>query len=561
LSFRLGEERYSHAFRYLEILYKHTCTSQQAGDEEMYKFIGTLFFDCFQVYLRPIRAWMEDGDLTPGDRVFFVSRATGEVDPAKIWQSQFKLRQTQDGKLHAPTFLRALVNKIFTTGKSVVVLKQLKKFSPRHHLESDEPLLNFESVCNTHNLAPFTELFAEAFDAWIQSKHHHASTTLRRILFDSCGLYTSLEALSYIYFMSDGANGAAFTYPIFDKLDKLDPSWNDRFNLTELLHDSFGTLPPVNPDRLRTSVLALSRKNRDIAKYRTKVKVLSIIEIKYNLSWPVQIILNKESLVGYQQIFTFLFQIRRSSHIITRRRLASDTLTTSSSSDERALFYSLRTRLLWFIQTLYYYLSCLVLEPGSSTMRTALKEAIDIDTMINVHSAFMKSTLDKALLGSKLELMHKTILKILDLAIKLEDAETVNASTNKGQREEQENRMDLSMASLGLHTPRKPRQDFKSSTRLSKSPRFANDSSDEDEEKVDLDFSILSSPSKALEVTYVEQLRTMKVDFDRLVRFVASGLKGVARAGAGDEAKSWDTLGEMLEAGLGTTNEFPGSFR
>jgi gamma-tubulin complex component 5 len=538
------------------MLYEYTCASQMAGDEETYKFIGTMFFDCFQVYLRPIRTWMEDGDVTPGDKVFFISETQGEIDPTTIWQSRFRLRQTQDGKLHAPSFLRAAATKIFTTGKSVVVLKQLNRFRPMSYSEALEPHLDFDSVCNStvFSLAPFTELFAEAFDAWIQSKHHHASTTLRKILFDSCGLHTSLEALAYIYFMADGSNGTAFTNPLFDKLDTLDTSWSDQFNLTELLHSSLGTLPPVNTDRLRTKVLPLSRKNRDITLYRKTVKVLSIVEVKYHLSWPIQIILNNASLVGYQRIFTFLFQIRRSLHIISRRRLVSDTLTTSSSSDERSLFYSLRTRLLWFIQTLYYYLSCLVIDPGSSNVRQALKEAVDVDTMIQMHSAFIKSTIEKALLGSKLELIHKTILKILDLAIKLEDAEVANTTSNKEQQEEQQNRMDLSMASLGLHTPRKQRQAFRSSTRLSKSPRFTDDSSDEGE--LDVDFSILSSPQNAHEVTYVSQLRTMKADFDRLARFIASGLKGVARAGGGDEARSWDTLGEMLETGLDNTTEF-----
>jgi gamma-tubulin complex component 5 len=526
-----------------------------AGDAELYKFMGTIFFDCFQVYLLPIRTWMEEGNITPGDKVFFVSEAKGEMDPAAIWQSRFKLRQTQDGKLHAPAFLRAAANKIFATGKSVVILKQLNRYQPMSHSEAQEPPLAFDSVCDSsQRLAPFTELFAAAFDAWIQSKHHHASTTLRKILFDNCGLHSSLNALAYVYFMADGSNGAAFTNPLFDKLDRLDTTWSDRFNLIELLHGSIGTLQSVNPDRLRVSVLPLSRKNQDIVRYRTTVKVLGIIEIKYHLSWPIQIILDKASLLEYQRIFTFLFQIRRSSHIISRRRVVSDLLNTTSSSDERSLFYSLRSRLLWFIQTLYYYLSSLVIEPGTSNVRKALMEAVDVDTMIRVHSAFMKSTTERALLGSKLEVIHKTILKILDVAIKLEDAETVNA--NKEQREEQENRMDLSMASLGLHTPRKQRQGFKSTTRLVKSPKFTDVSSDENEEGLDVDFSILSSSPNTREVSYVEQLRTMKTDFDRLVRFVVSGLKGVARAGAGEEAKSWDILGEMLETGLGGTIEF-----
>ena len=43
----------------------------------------------------------------------------------------------------------------------------------------------------------------------------------------------------------------------------------------------------------------------------------------------------------------------------------------------------------------------------------------------------IKTMRDQALLGSKLQLIHKTILKILDLSIKLEDAQAANAVATK----------------------------------------------------------------------------------------------------------------------------------
>jgi gamma-tubulin complex component 5 len=518
-----------------------------AGDDQMYAFMGNVFFECFQIYLRPIRTWMEDGELSQGDKVFFVSEAPGQVEPAALWESRFKLRQTQNGVLHAPRFLRAAASKIFTTGKSVVVLKYLNQF-PRMRSASPnlEPILDFDTVCNPAilQLAPFQELFDVAFDGWIQSKHQYASFTLRKILFDSCGLHTSLEALSQIYFMADGATAAAFTNPLFDKLDTLNTSWNDRFTLTELARSAFTVLSSVNTDRVRINLLPLSRRSQDPAKCRRTVKALSIIEIKYHLSWPIQIILPTASITSYQRIFTFLFQIRRSSHILSRRRLVVDLLIGNSSSDERALYYSLRTRLLWFIQTLQYYITNLVLDPGSQKMREALKEAVDVDTMIEVHATYIKSMIDQTLLGNKLELIHNTILKILDLAIKLEDAQAANAVASKEAMERQQEMMDHSMASLGLHTPRKGRL----SASTTKAPKDDDESSDDEE--VDVDLSILSVDDGQGE-TYATKLRTMRADSDRLVRFVASGLKGVARAGSGDEVRSWDTLAEMLEAGLG----------
>ncbi len=555
---KLGEERYPHAFRYLELLYDEACTSQLAGDEEMYSFMGRIFFECFQIYLRPIRTWMEDGELTKGDKVFFVSKVSGDIEPASLWQSRFKIRRTQDGVLHAPRFLQATASKIFTTGKSVVVLKHLNQFDLLQSARSDFELsLDFDTVCNPESgkFAPFSELFDSAFDAWVQSKHHYASSMLRKTLFESCGLQIALEALSHVYFMADGITASAFTNSIFDKLDTLDTSWNDRFTLTELAQSTFGSIPSVSSDRLRISVLTLVRKHQDVAKCRRTVKVLSILELKYYLSWPIQIVLAPATISSYRRIFAFLLQVRRSSHILSRQRLITDILTDNSSSDERALYYSLRTRLLWFTQMLYYYLTSLVLEPSSQKMRSELKEARDVDAMIEVHTSYIKKIIDQALLGSKLELIHKTILKILDLGIKLEDAQAANAAANKEAMEQQQEMMDLSMASLGLHTPqRKGRSSFSQSLARKAKEEEAESNSDEEDHNIDVDLSILSSTydDEKGDLLYVEKIRNMKGDFDRWVRFVASGLRGVARAGGGEEARSWDTLGEMLENGLDT---------
>ncbi|KAF8861170.1 hypothetical protein BDZ45DRAFT_647728 [Acephala macrosclerotiorum] len=552
---KLDEDPYVHAFRYLEILYDETCTSQMAGDDEMYAFMGKIFFECLQVYLRPIRTWMEDGELSRGDKVFFVLEAIGDIELASIWESRFKIRRTKGGILHAPRFLHATANKIFNTGKSVVVLKHLKQFDLLQAARTGaEPVLDFDTVCNPTllGLCPFPELFDTAFDSWIQSKHHQASSLLRKALFDSCGLHTALDAMSHIYFIADGITGSKFTNYIFDKLDTLNPSWNDRFTLTELCQSTFGSLSSVSTDRIRMTVLPLNRKHQDVTKCRRSLKALSILEIKYHLAWPIQTIITPATMSSYRRMFTFLLQIRRSTHILSRQRLIVDSLMQNSGTDERALYYSLRMRLLWFNQMLYYYLTSLVLEPCTQKMQADLKAAADVDAMIQVHSAYLKTTIDQSLLGSKLELIHKTILKILELGIKLEDAQAANVAADKQTMEQQQDMMDMSMASLGLHTPRKKAktvQDFRRSVRS----RQEDSSSDEEDNDINVDLSILSSPGGDDEdELFVEKLRKMKSEFDRLVQFVASGLKGVARAGGSNEARSWDILAEMLESGMGS---------
>lgn len=553
---KLDAEPYAHSFRYLEMLYDETCISQMAGDDIMYAFTGHIFFECFQLYLSPLRKWMEEGELDPDDKVFFVSESMTKTEAASIWQSRYKLRRSQARALHAPSFLCAVANKIFTTGKSVVVLKHLNRFSLLQSAVRDpEPVLNFSRVCSAEKfLAPFSELFNTAFEEWVQSKHHHASVLLRKILFDSCGLRSALESLSSVYFMADGATSAFFTNSVFDKLDTLNEAWNDRFTLTELSQETFGSLQPITPDRLRVRILSLPRKYQEVAKCRRSVKALSVIEMLYQLTWPIQIIVMPNTVSSYQRIFTFLFQIRRSTHILSRQRLVKDTLSHTSNSDERALYYSLRTRLLWFNQTLYHYLTEVVLNSRSRKVSEELKAATDVDSMIQAHSTFIKMAIDQALLGTRLELIQKTILKILDIGIKLEDAQAANAVASKEAMEEQQEMMDRSMASLGLHTPQRNGRISRVSKGISSKKLEPDSSSDDEEKELDVDMSILSSnfDGGGAELAFVDQLRKLRGDFDRLVRFVASGLKGVARAGGGEEAKSWDLLGEMLEAGIGT---------
>lgn len=542
---RLDAEPYSHPFRYLEMLYDEICTTQMAGDDEIYAFLGRIFFECFQIYLRPIRTWMEEGELDNTDNVFFISEAASEVDKASVWQSRFRIRRAFDDSLHAPRFLRAAANKIFNTGKSVVVLKYLNQ---TRQLRSAEPSLEFDTICNPTKLqlAPFPQLFDAAFDDWVQSKHHYASSTLRTTLFDGCGLQTALEALSHIYFMKDGATAAVFTNMIFDKLDTLDESWNERFTVTELAQGSFGSLPSVQSDHLGASILTIPRRYREPAVCRRSVKTLASIEIKYHLSWPIQIIITPEMMPSYCKIFTFLLQIRRASHILSREQ-PSALLLRSTSTREGALYFSLRSRLLWFTSTLYNYLTTLIIGPSTEQMRAHLEAAADVDSMIDVHATYMKTIIAQSLLGSKLELIYRSILKILNLGIKLEDSQALNAALEQ----EKEVHREAGLSSLGT---RVQYQGPKGEDDQDTADQEENEVTalDEDVENITADLSMLSSTYREEHPheSYADKLRRLRADFDTQLRFVTGGLRGVARAGEASQARCWDILAEMLESGV-----------
>jgi gamma-tubulin complex component 5 len=135
------------AYRWLEALYDSTCTAQMAGNDEIYEILGTMFFECFDIYLRPLRRWMEDGDLASG---FFIKRSQQDADSISLWENYIIEKDKNGAPKQTPRFLHTAAQKIFTSGKSVVILKQLgSSASMRCSWTYKEPTLDLQTVCDS----------------------------------------------------------------------------------------------------------------------------------------------------------------------------------------------------------------------------------------------------------------------------------------------------------------------------------------------------------------------------------------------------------------------------
>ncbi|CAK7263381.1 hypothetical protein SEPCBS119000_000442 [Sporothrix epigloea] len=581
-----AERSHTHAFRYLEVLFDATCMAQFEGESGTYAYLAALFFECFEVYLRPLRAWMEDGVLDTNEKVFFVSgAATGgsvaAVPLNQIWHGQYRLLCTSTGALHAPRFLQPAASKIFTTGKSIVVLRQLGKHDRRRCNRETEPTLDFSTVCPPDMaLAPFAQLFGDAFEAWIRSKHHAASATLQATLLDACGLWASLEALHCVYLMADGAAVDAFASRVFHSLDARNARWLDRYTMTEMAREAFAEPLGEDVSRLAISVdkRGLRPDSDDPAVARRSVRDgLARIRLTYRLAWPVQIIIPADTITrGYQAVFTLLLQLRRASAVLSRQRLLHQLLDDAQEDVSNSLFFSLRSRLLWFCNTLQSYLTTLVIAPGMEALRASLQSrtGADVDDMIAVHDRFVRALVDEALLGTALRPLHAAVLDLLDLALRLDEAHRRHAAQTASALHET---WRLSVLSVPTASPRTPRQAAKQRvlgasdsvrrTLFLASPRRrqagvqeddemlqgANqddeDDGDDEDDKDDehRDDYAYGDQEDDVEVPYRDTLCAIRDELDSTLRFLAGGLRGVARASRhATAAAKWDMLAEML---------------
>ncbi|KAI9707809.1 MAG: hypothetical protein M1836_000771 [Candelina mexicana] len=524
-------------FVVLELLHEQSCVNQMVGDDREFAYMVEVFFECFRTYLDPIRKWMEHGELGEDDGTFFVLSRNHDRGLASLWHDRYALQHDAAGKLHAPRFLHTAAEKVFNTGKSVVFLQQLGMYGsvPIANVSS-RSRLNFQGVCQQASLvspAPFSELFDMAFDDWINSKHHSASRTLRDRLYSECGLWRALDALEYIYFHKDGALSSVFTTTVLNKIDRAKEAWNDRFLLTELAQSIFGSLSCVDAGEL--AVRSSAGGYRDVQSRRRSVKILTSISIDYALPWPIQNIIRPQSLLTYQRILTFLLQVCRVKCMLERRRLLKDNFSAMDNEDgEVDLSYSLRHRLLWLANTLYKYLTDIVLAPSSLDLRKDISDAVEVDAMIAVHDRYVLHLEDRCLISKRLAPIHQAIISLLDLGIHFCDMHAQYAG---------EKSFDITNRSITSNVSQLPPWRRKR--------RRDEDDEDDSSEHEDDDEGVDTSYISFQETAYVHRLQKTRDQFERLCGFVTVGLRGVSRAGG---EPCWEILAKDLDRDQDSTN-------
>ncbi|KAJ4346776.1 uncharacterized protein N0V89_010708 [Didymosphaeria variabile] len=505
-------------FVHLEILFDQINLAQMTLEQDVFDFLSNLFFECLQTYLKPMRRWMEDGELGLNDETFFVFENDSGSEASSLWHDRFVLRRGQENKLRSPAFLEPAAQKIFNTGKSVVFLKELGIHTSLLPTKVEEPRLDHKTVCGTSAdspLSPFSELFQAAFQTWIESKYSLASTVLREYLFNICGLVQTLDSFRTIYLSANGSVFQEFADAVFERMDTNQRAWNDRFLLTELARGIFSLeLPKGQSERIVVRSMRKSSKSP-----HRSVKALSHVSLDYALPWPLMNIVQRSSVSIYQQLSTFLLQTYRAKYLL--QRISPQSVRLINDSQLRQLSYKLRQRLIWFADVLRSYLTATVIDASFADMKAAMGMAENIDEMSAIHTKYVARLQDQALLSDNLKPIHRAMVSLLDLAVLYSQQHSREAAQAKPIRQHQAKEHSRRKSVI----PGKPKEDD-------------SDSSDvEDDEE--------SAASKSPATTQSDEgLEGVDGEFERLLSFVTAGLRSVGRVGA---EPVWEILADRLE--------------
>jgi len=514
-------------FRILECLFDRSCASQRIGDEEGYEFMAELFFECFRTYLRPIRLWMEKGQLSERDRVMFIQKSAENIPLDSLWQTQYSLVMGANGNLHAPRFLHLAAKKIFNAGKSVDFLRHLGHEEDQLGEQAKDKIeMSFHSVCHPADLgslSPFPELFDVALDSWIASKHHSSSSKLREQLETKCGLQRSLDALEYIFFCRNGALSSNAANIIFERIDRGSHRWNDSFVHTGLFQGAYRTISCVDRDHLDVRVETASSQ-RSSHRARRSMGILEDLRISYTLPWAVANIIKSDSMQTYQRIFVLLLQIQRAKYLLQREKL---TQRLPAAVDNVGLLISdVHHQLLWFVNTMLTYITHMVVSATASSMRTAMTLAVDVDGMIEVHDTYIAQLESRCFLTKQHGPVRQALSSLLDLTILFSD---IQASSLKKAGPN---------ASDGLVNS-KLKAKYTASSAWKGS--LGSDSSDESSAEAIMESEAAARPSD------LERLRHVSDTFSKLHSLVTAAVQGVSKA---DSATCYEMLASSLATGL-----------
>lgn len=501
-------------FELLELLYDHIRNAQLLGETEAFECLARIFFKCLKIYLRPIRLWMEEGELMVSDETFFIEMSTGSSDQARLWHNVYTIRLDSNGKIYSPSFFFPSGRSILNAGKSIVFLRKL---GVNGILESsaEEPKLDFENVCGNELLRqslPFPEMLSTSLDLWIQSKCGPASSILRQHLLMDCGLERQLGSLAYVYFSRDGALFQEFADHIFQRLDSRKHTWNDQFLLTELVQRVFAA---------HVEARNINVRSRSRTAGNRSVKALSHIRIDISLPWPVLNIVQRSSLDVYRRVFALLLQIYRAKYLL---RL-ENAMIRHFGADKTTV--NMKHRLTWFADCIQTYVLETVLTPAVLRLRDQITNAIDVDTLVEVHERFVTGIETQCFLTKNLKPIHNAFISLLDLAVLYSDSRATYLRS-----QDETFILDRSRNSRQRADGQKPDQKNQVGE--------DSDSSDNDSEPEDEDRTASGDQ-------YEESLAKINQQFTQLCNFAVAGLRGVSRAGG--EA-CWEMLAEKLEWGL-----------
>lgn len=525
----LGQVNRREPVSYLDTLFSVIRTKQAYGDVDACAVLLALLVPSLNAYLQPLWIWLQEGELEEASQFFFVQANDAAASNIRLWHDQYTL--IDQGPSRPADFILTLSERILACGKTAAFIRRMSKPPGSMKGESKADFCTQQILQSTYadTILPFTEAFQRACFDDVNDLLANHTQHLKSLLSSCCGISQNLDAIEQIYLGRNMTILGNVEPKIFSRVDRCLDEWNDRFQLRDVLEAVFsGDSNPHIADAI--SVRSVFTSSRTMQNRRSSVKILSALSFDYRLPWPLANIIDGKSMSAYRRIALVLMQIRRARYCLERTGYLSvmtSPIDDEATQEDQTFAQILAFTLLSFLSALYDCLTVSVMQPLGQTMRHDMEEALTVDDMINVHKEYIERLECACLAASNLKVFQQSLITILDICIRFSDLVSNSARTTNGDSD----------AEAGSFTSAVSRHRQKCGDDLE--PDSDGDEGDKQLAEGYSSFIFLDD-----DTSVIKELRKLGVQYQRQLRFLVAGLKGVGKAG--QQVQDLVTLADRL---------------
>ncbi|CEP12196.1 hypothetical protein [Parasitella parasitica] len=449
-------------------LYDRALIAQSSGQQTMYDTLLYVLQKTVVPYGHIMDDWIFHGSLN-GDKAkeFYVSRRDEvSMNDSNFWIDGFTIEPVDQNFTcySCPLFDKSVMSRIFFTGKAVNLLSQIKKKKQIQH--TDQTRTPFQSLFSDYvcvkppfikpvkmqdqQVSPVAEYdllmsalfslnanlairsqqqqqhreqdstydYGSLFDldlmrcseAYIEEPYNKAASTLNTTLHQSCGLNRQLESLASIYLMLENDLMHSFCEALYTQLDN-NETWFD----SRILNRTFTESSEVSGYD-ETVYIELESVDSTMSKLNNQASYLELIQFNVEIAWPLNNFIQQKHLPSYSKIQRFLFRLKRAKYVMEKKTMFRGKIKMAKSDPRAMRFYSIRMRILWFINAFFRYIMTTILHAETINFRDKLSMSKDADEITALHSSYIRRIVDRCLLNEKASSIKKSIVSILDMA-------------------------------------------------------------------------------------------------------------------------------------------------
>eukprot|EP00359_Climacostomum_virens_P002650 CAMPEP_0204902964 /NCGR_PEP_ID=MMETSP1397-20131031/3980_1 /ASSEMBLY_ACC=CAM_ASM_000891 /TAXON_ID=49980 /ORGANISM="Climacostomum Climacostomum virens, Strain Stock W-24" /LENGTH=724 /DNA_ID=CAMNT_0052071541 /DNA_START=123 /DNA_END=2297 /DNA_ORIENTATION=+ len=366
----------------------------QHGNPRISTVIERVLKELSAPLLSMLKWWITEGELHDDFHEFFVAADFGVPDE-RLWVERYYINETMV-PLH---FDAALTNKALLVGKSINFLRRCCEIEEA----SNE---SYDAVDDFRNVAE-----------WIEARAQVTNKKLIKVLFEKYRFKGHCESLKRYLLL---AQGDLHQYLIETLIDELAEGAKRvyKHNLVSILESAIRASNAQfhDPEFLnRLDVKLASGGDADIG--------WDVFSLEYRVEQPLNTIFTAGVMEQYQSLFRFLWKIKRADFTLKTKSFKKiySVLTLMNCEDIRPFLFEcqlLQHEISHFVSNFLSYLLIEVVESTWLQFSKELATVADFDQLINCHSKYLTTLLDRAFLGPSTEAIYKQVLHLLDIALR-----------------------------------------------------------------------------------------------------------------------------------------------